>query len=195
MQSTSNIKNVDTNNVTYAPVRNQRLLTDDPQVKQTRKRLIGVIIVCLTLTIIGLARELFKSNYQAYKLDTNPNLYFGLTFIIILLYGFGIFVAYKYSIMGLRVYAGLNIIHLIYTVIATVVGIVMITQVKNDLNHTDGHDHDKTSTSMTSVMSFVVSAIAIGAIISVVISVFIIIFSFKLAKAIQAFNHQTPIEI
>jgi hypothetical protein len=109
-------------NSSYITVPKPLLLTEDREVQRTRKILIIILGVCLGLCVVALVSMVFGSALTTEMNGTQRSIKVGQAIIAILFYGFGIFVARRYSAIGLRVFAWLNIIELV----AMGIGIVLL---------------------------------------------------------------------
>ncbi|CAF0872362.1 unnamed protein product [Rotaria sordida] len=106
-------------------------MNQDPEVQRTRRIFLIVLGVCLALCLMNAINAIFGHNSQHHIKQTQRGVQVGQSLISIAFYTFGIIATYRYSQIGLRVFAWLGIISLIILGIATAVflifGITAIT--------------------------------------------------------------------
>ncbi|CAF4750166.1 unnamed protein product [Rotaria sp. Silwood1] len=156
-------------------------LTEDPQIQRTRKILLIILGVLFALSVVGMLTTASENRIWNGIQETSRGVSVGEYLIVVLLYGFGIFVAYRYHAIGLQVFACLEIISL------AMVGITIIIAFFWGLSPSTSEKfaYDRHRSGYMKGASSIIWMSLPFAIAVCVLDITIIQFSFKLAKLID----------
>ncbi|CAF0803910.1 unnamed protein product [Rotaria sordida] len=156
-------------------------MNQDPEVQRTRRILLIVLGVCLALCLMNAINAIFGHNSQHHIKQTQHGVQVGQSLISIAFYTFGIIAAYRYSQIGLRVFAWLGVISLIILGIAIAVFLIFGITAITAGSVTD----DNMSKSLMIGTSFVFFILACVVIVAFILTIIIVKLAFKLAKLIN----------
>ncbi|CAF3379955.1 unnamed protein product [Rotaria socialis] len=165
----------------YVPVSQLLSLADDPEIRRTRKNLRILLGVLLVLTVLGTISSITGNGIVNNSKYSSRGTEIAQSIISVLFLSFGYLAAQRYSKIGLRVFAWLNIIELvimgIVLAILVICGLVVVRAASSAAN---GEQKG------ILVLSIVVVVVIIAVIIGLILQVIIVKMSFKLARLIEA---------
>ncbi|CAF1625958.1 unnamed protein product [Rotaria magnacalcarata] len=160
----------------------QRLsITDDPEIRRTRRILLITFGVLLVLAALGTVSSIAGNRITNNSKYSSDGVEIGRSLISVVFFSFGYLVAHRYSKIGLLVFAWLSIIGLVIGGIVVVqlliVGLTFSTNARSINNsQTNGMLVGASTVFFVVIVIFVVASI---------IQIVIVRFAFKLAKLIE----------
>ncbi|CAF0907571.1 unnamed protein product [Rotaria sordida] len=161
----------------------------DPEIQRTRKILLIILGVCLGILLSGMINVIFGPTIDICLIGNGHIAEIIEYLISIILYTFGLFVVYRYSEIGLRVFAWLNIITLIIVGIVILALFIIGMTNSNDINLSTLYGENPTRIIKTQKGPFFCAFLYIP---DCILTIIIVKFAFKLAKII---NHKKSLPI
>ncbi|CAM2726257.1 unnamed protein product [Rotaria socialis] len=84
-------------------------LTEDPEIRRTRKIVLIIVGVCLTVAVLGIINAIAGNEFVNHSKYNSPDAHIGQLLISIVLLSFGYFVVYQYSQRRLQEFDWLKI--------------------------------------------------------------------------------------
>ncbi|CAF3230728.1 unnamed protein product [Rotaria socialis] len=166
----------------YMPASQPLSLTDDPEIRRTRKILLILLSGILVLAVLGTIGSITGNGATNNSEYSSRGVQIGRSLISVVFLSFGYLVAHRYSKIGLLVFAWLNIIGL---VIDGIIVVLLFVAGLTSLTNASSVNNSQTNGMLVggSTAFFVVIVIIIaGSIVQIVI----VKFAFKLARLIEA---------
>ncbi|CAF3127706.1 unnamed protein product [Rotaria socialis] len=166
----------------YMPASQPLSLTDDPEIRRTRKILLILLSGILVLAVLGTIGSITGNGVTNNSEYSSRGVQIGRSLISVVFLSFGYLVAHRYSKIGLLVFAWLNIIGL---VIDGIIVVLLFVAGLTSLTNASSVNNSQTNGMLVggSTAFFVVIVIIIaGSIVQIVI----VKFAFKLARLIEA---------
>ncbi|CAF1368494.1 unnamed protein product [Rotaria sp. Silwood1] len=127
MQAETDVSNMATISIPTLPLAKPSLLTDDPEIRRTRRIIMIICSICIVICAIDAIHTYFIDTIGYCLKPNGRSEVIGQYFIAILLYSFALFVAYRYSETGLRVIVWLGIFELFVVAIVIIYLINSVT--------------------------------------------------------------------
>ncbi|CAF3632865.1 unnamed protein product [Rotaria socialis] len=166
----------------YMPASQPLSLTDDPEIRRTRKILLILLSGILVLAVLGTIGSITGNGVTNNSEYSSRGVQIGRSLISVVFLSFGYLVAHRYSKIGLLVFACLNIIGLVIDGILVVLLFVAgLTSLANASSLNNSQTNGMLVGGSTAFFVVIVIIIA-GSIVQIVI----VKFAFKLARLIEA---------
>ncbi|CAF1625952.1 unnamed protein product [Rotaria magnacalcarata] len=166
----------------YMPVSQLLSLTDDPEIRRTRKNLRILLGVLLVLAVLGTISSIAGVGITNNSKYSSRGAEISQSIISVVFLSFGYLVVHRYSNIGLRVFAWLNIIDLVIVGIALAIlvicGLVVVSTTSSVV--------DAEQKGILVGLSMVVIIAIILIIAGFILQIIIVKLAFKLARLIEA---------
>ncbi|CAF0898166.1 unnamed protein product [Rotaria sordida] len=156
-------------------------LDNDPKIQRIRKILSITIGILFAFFIVGMISAIFGHGIGNGIKETSHGAQVGQSLILVFFYTFGLFVTYRYSATGLRVFAWLDIISV--SMLITGILSVLFLDFSPSTTKKLAYDRDRKdfiNDQSSSIYIVIPGAIAVGA-----LDIVIIKYAFQLAKLID----------